>query len=64
MRKILAAMGHGICIRHDLVLNEGNTYMRAMAEAANVPIHREEIARRIAAQQNELAPHGADAVPE
>ncbi|MEZ6192228.1 MAG: hypothetical protein R3C45_13190 [Phycisphaerales bacterium] len=36
--KILAAMGHGICIRHDLVLNEGNKYMRAMAEAANVPI--------------------------
>ena len=23
--KILASMGHGICIRHDLVLNEGNT---------------------------------------
>jgi ornithine carbamoyltransferase len=36
--KILASMGHGICIRHDLVLNEGNTYMRAMAAAANVPI--------------------------
>ncbi|MEX2310185.1 MAG: ornithine carbamoyltransferase [Pirellulales bacterium] len=36
--KILAAMGHGICIRHDLVLGEGNTYMRRMAEAANVPI--------------------------
>jgi ornithine carbamoyltransferase len=36
--KILAAMGHGICIRHDLVLNEGNTYMRKMAAAANVPI--------------------------
>ena len=36
--KILASMGHGICIRHDLVLGEGNTYMRAMAEAANVPI--------------------------
>jgi ornithine carbamoyltransferase len=31
-------MGHGICIRHDLVLNEGNTYMRRMAAAANVPI--------------------------
>ena len=27
--KILASMGHGICIRHDLVLNEGNKYMRA-----------------------------------
>ncbi len=36
--KILSSMGHGICIRHDLVLNEGNKYMRAMAEAANVPI--------------------------
>src|SRR5262245_28413317 len=36
--RILAAMGHGICIRHDLVLNEGNTYMRRMAEAANVPM--------------------------
>lgn len=36
--KILAAMGHGICVRHDLVLNEGNTYMRKMAAAANVPI--------------------------
>jgi N-acetylornithine carbamoyltransferase len=36
--RILAAMGHGICIRHDLVLNEGNTYMRRMAAAANVPI--------------------------
>jgi ornithine carbamoyltransferase len=36
--RILAAMGHGICIRHDLVLNEGNTYMRRMADAANVPI--------------------------
>src|SRR4029077_16076819 len=29
--KTLAAMGHGICVRHDLVLNEGNKYMRAMA---------------------------------
>ena len=36
--KILSSMGHGICIRHDLVLNEGNKYMRAMAEASNVPI--------------------------
>jgi ornithine carbamoyltransferase len=36
--KILAAMGHGICVRHDLVLNEGNKYMREMADAANVPI--------------------------
>jgi ornithine carbamoyltransferase len=36
--RILGAMGHGICIRHDLVLGEGNTYMRRMAAAANVPI--------------------------
>lgn len=36
--KILASMGHGICIRHDLVLNEGNRYMREMAAAVNVPI--------------------------
>ena len=36
--KILASMGHGICIRHDLVLNEGNRYMREMAEATEVPI--------------------------
>ena len=36
--RILAAMGHGICIRHDLVLNEGNQYMREMAAAADVPI--------------------------
>jgi ornithine carbamoyltransferase len=36
--KILASMGHGICIRHDLVLNEGNTYMRRMSKAADVPI--------------------------
>jgi ornithine carbamoyltransferase len=36
--RILASMGHGICIRHDLVLGEGNKCMRAMAAAANVPI--------------------------
>ena len=36
--KILASMGHGICIRHDLVLNEGNAYMREMASAIDVPI--------------------------
>jgi ornithine carbamoyltransferase len=36
--RILAAMGHGICIRHDLVLNEGNRYMREMAADADVPI--------------------------
>jgi len=36
--KILASMGHGICVRHDLILNEGNTYMRRMSQAADVPI--------------------------
>lgn len=36
--KILAAMGHGICVRHDLIPGMGNRYMREMAEAANVPI--------------------------
>lgn len=36
--KILASMGHGICIRHDLVLGQGNRYMREMAQAVNVPV--------------------------
>jgi N-acetylornithine carbamoyltransferase len=36
--RILGSMGHGICIRHDLVLGEGNRYMREMSEATNVPI--------------------------
>jgi ornithine carbamoyltransferase len=36
--KILAAMGHGICVRHDLVLGEGNRSIREMAEAADVPV--------------------------
>ena len=36
--RILASMGHGICIRHDLVLGEGNRYMREMAGATDVPI--------------------------
>ncbi len=36
--KILASMGHGICIRHDLVLDQGNKYMREMSEATDVPI--------------------------
>ncbi|MEM8681587.1 MAG: ornithine carbamoyltransferase, partial [Planctomycetota bacterium] len=36
--RILGSMGHGICIRHDLVLNEGNHYMREMASAVDVPI--------------------------
>ena len=36
--RILASMGHAICIRHDLVLNEGNKYMREMASAIDVPV--------------------------
>ena len=36
--RVLGSMGHGICVRHDLVLGEGNTYMREMAEAVDVPI--------------------------
>lgn len=36
--RILASMGHGICIRHDLILGQGNTYMRELAEAADVPV--------------------------
>ena len=36
--KILGSMGHGICVRHDLVLGEGNRYMREMADATEVPI--------------------------
>ena len=37
--RILAAMGHGICIRHDLVLNEGNNiriYKVELAGATDV----------------------------
>ena len=36
--KILAAMGHGICVRHDLTPGMGNRYMREMAAASDVPI--------------------------
>lgn len=36
--RILASMGHGICVRHDLILGAGNSYMREMADAAEVPI--------------------------
>ena len=35
---ILGSMGHGIAIRHDLILDEGNRFMREVAEAADVPI--------------------------
>lgn len=35
---ILSSYGHGIAIRHDLVPGEGNTYMREVAEHAEVPV--------------------------
>jgi ornithine carbamoyltransferase len=35
---ILSSYGHGIAIRHDKVPGEGNTYMRAVAEAADAPV--------------------------
>jgi len=35
---ILSGYGHGIAIRHDLVPGEGNTYMREVAEHAEVPV--------------------------
>lgn len=35
---ILGAMGHGIAIRHDLVLGEGNKFMRDVAKATDVPV--------------------------
>ncbi len=36
--KILGSMGHGIAIRHDLIIGEGNKYMRQVAEATAVPV--------------------------
>lgn len=36
--KILGSMGHGIAIRHDLILGEGNRYMREVARATDVPV--------------------------
>ncbi|NLX20257.1 MAG: ornithine carbamoyltransferase [Phycisphaerae bacterium] len=36
--KILGSMGHGIAIRHDLILHEGNKFMRQVAEATDVPV--------------------------
>ena len=36
--KILGSMGHGIAIRHDLILGEGNRYMREVAKATDVPV--------------------------
>ncbi len=35
---ILSSYGHGIAIRHDLVPNEGNRYMRDVAQWASVPV--------------------------
>jgi ornithine carbamoyltransferase len=35
---ILSSYGHGIAIRHDLVPDEGNTYMREVAKYATVPV--------------------------
>ena len=31
-------MGHGIAIRHDLIPGMGNSYMREVAEHADVPV--------------------------
>ncbi|HEY3246168.1 MAG TPA: ornithine carbamoyltransferase [Phycisphaerae bacterium] len=36
--KILGSMGHAIAIRHDLIIGAGNSYMRAVAEATDVPV--------------------------
>ena len=35
---ILSSMGHGIAIRHDKILNEGNKWMRAVAKHASCPV--------------------------
>jgi N-acetylornithine carbamoyltransferase len=35
---ILSSYGHAIAIRHDLVPGEGNTYMREVAQWADVPV--------------------------
>jgi ornithine carbamoyltransferase len=35
---ILSSYGHAIAIRHDLIPGEGNSYMRAVAEHASVPV--------------------------
>lgn len=35
---ILGSMGHGIAIRHDLIPGAGNSYMREVAAATEVPI--------------------------
>ena len=38
MGRILGSMGHGIAIRHDLILDEGNRFMREVAEGTDVPV--------------------------
>ncbi|MCH7814344.1 MAG: ornithine carbamoyltransferase [Planctomycetes bacterium] len=35
---MLSRMGHGIAIRHDLILGEGNAYLRQVAAGAEVPV--------------------------
>ncbi len=35
---ILGSMGHAIAIRHDLILDEGNRFMRDVAAATDVPV--------------------------
>ncbi|MCK6456071.1 MAG: ornithine carbamoyltransferase [Phycisphaerae bacterium] len=35
---ILGSMGHAIAIRHDLILDEGNRYMREVADNTDVPV--------------------------
>ncbi|RIK63302.1 MAG: ornithine carbamoyltransferase [Planctomycetota bacterium] len=35
---ILGSMGHAIAIRHDLILDEGNKYMREVAAATKAPV--------------------------
>lgn len=35
---ILGSMGHGIAVRHDLILDAGNRYMRDVAAATDVPV--------------------------
>jgi N-acetylornithine carbamoyltransferase len=38
MGRILGSMGHGIAIRHDLILDEGNRFMREVADGTEVPV--------------------------
>ena len=54
--KILAAMGHGICIRHDLVLNEGNKYMRRDGRGGQCADHQHAVRRR-SSDANARRPH-------